>query len=344
MKILYGVQATGNGHIARARAMLPALQAADIAVDFLFSGAPRETLFDMECFGAARFFAGFTYRIADGKLDQITTVRELRPLQFVRDVRALNVDDYDMVLNDFEPVSAWAAKWRKVPSVGLSNQFALTAPLEAFRPPWLNRLLLRHFAPCDIALGLHWYRLHDAVLPPLTERLPESAHRRGDFILVYLPAENPTVILHWLARFPEQIFHVYARVEEAQAIDNIRLFPLARAAFLHDLAACDGVLCNSGFGVCTEAMQLGKKILTRPLFGQFEQQANAAILKQYRRATVLHHWDDDTMRDWLAADGFAPLHFPDVAQAVAQWLRQGCRESPQALSAALWEEMRRLNE
>ena len=42
MRILYGVQGTGNGHITRARTMLPALQAAGIDVDFVFSGRPSE--------------------------------------------------------------------------------------------------------------------------------------------------------------------------------------------------------------------------------------------------------------------------------------------------------------
>ena len=38
MKLLYGVQGTGNGHIARARIMAAALsQRSDIDVDFVFS-------------------------------------------------------------------------------------------------------------------------------------------------------------------------------------------------------------------------------------------------------------------------------------------------------------------
>lgn len=339
VKILYGVQATGNGHIARARAMLPELTATGIETDFLFSGAPPEDLFDMACFGAARFVEGFTFVITNGRLDKTATARRLNPARFIRDVRSLNVRDYDVVLNDFEPVSAWAAKWRKVPTVGLSNQFALTEPIAGLNTPWQNRLFLRYFAPTDCALGLHWYRLHDAVLPPLTEALPVTPSADGGFILVYLPVENPAVILRWLARFPEQRFHVYGRISAPQEIGNIRLLPLARTAFLNDLARCDGVLCNSGFGVCTEAMQAGKKILTRPLAGQFEQQANAAILRQHGRAVVMKHWDDNLMRAWLAADGVTPVAFPNVARTLAQWLRSGRVEPVNDLAARLWREM-----
>ena len=38
MKILYGVQGTGNGHITRGRAMQKALSDAGIEVDWVFSG------------------------------------------------------------------------------------------------------------------------------------------------------------------------------------------------------------------------------------------------------------------------------------------------------------------
>ena len=51
MKIFYGVQATGNGHISRARSMAPLLKAAGIEVDYLFSGRKAEHFFDMEHFG-----------------------------------------------------------------------------------------------------------------------------------------------------------------------------------------------------------------------------------------------------------------------------------------------------
>ena len=49
MRLLYGVQGTGNGHIARARIMAAALaQRDDINVDFVFTGRPPEKYFDME--------------------------------------------------------------------------------------------------------------------------------------------------------------------------------------------------------------------------------------------------------------------------------------------------------
>ena len=45
MKILYGVQGTGNGHVTRARIMAKAFAAKGVEVDWVFSGRPREDFF-----------------------------------------------------------------------------------------------------------------------------------------------------------------------------------------------------------------------------------------------------------------------------------------------------------
>src|SRR5690606_23080407 len=101
MRILYGVQGTGNGHITRARAMAPELARAGIAVDYLFSGRPRERLFDMEPFGDFQHRDGLTFAVREGRIDPFATLRECRPLNFIRDIRALDLDGYDLVLSDY---------------------------------------------------------------------------------------------------------------------------------------------------------------------------------------------------------------------------------------------------
>ena len=45
MKILYGVQGTGNGHIVRARAMADAFQQRNVEVGFLFSDREPQRYF-----------------------------------------------------------------------------------------------------------------------------------------------------------------------------------------------------------------------------------------------------------------------------------------------------------
>jgi uncharacterized protein (TIGR00661 family) len=43
---------------------------------------------------------------------------------------------------------------------------------------------------------------------------------------------------------------------------------------------CAGVISNAGFELASECLQLGKKILAKPLHVQMEQISNATALKQ----------------------------------------------------------------
>lgn len=45
MKILYGVQGTGNGHVTRPRIMAKAFADLGVEVDWVFSGRRREDFF-----------------------------------------------------------------------------------------------------------------------------------------------------------------------------------------------------------------------------------------------------------------------------------------------------------
>ena len=81
MKILYGIQATGNGHITRARAICEAFTKLDIEVDYLFSGREREKFFDMEAFGNWRCLPGLTFIHKEGKIRPLATFRHNKALR-----------------------------------------------------------------------------------------------------------------------------------------------------------------------------------------------------------------------------------------------------------------------
>ena len=87
MRILYGVQGTGNGHLARARPFAPALLRAGHEVDWLFSGREPSAYFDMDAFGAARHFRGLGLVVRNGRIDRLATARRIRPLRLARELR-----------------------------------------------------------------------------------------------------------------------------------------------------------------------------------------------------------------------------------------------------------------
>ncbi|MBN8431072.1 hypothetical protein JF535_09445 [Microbulbifer salipaludis] len=341
MKILYGVQGTGNGHLSRARAMAEAFQQfPELDVQWLFSGRAPESFFAMEAFGDYWWREGLTFAHKAGKIDQIATLRQLNLPRLLSDTRTLPVGDFDLVISDFEPVTAWAAKRHKRPSLGLGHQYAFDFNIPT--PPfgWAARAIMKVFAPVQVGLGMHWHHFDQPILPPIAQThgvAEEAANDQRDFVLVYLPFEHHAALLQQLAQV-KQRFIVYGLPVDLPKADHITLRAPSVDGFRRDLAAAKAVICNSGFELIAETLTVGKPILTRPLQGQFEQEANALALEELRLARVVKNFDAITISRWLEEHprGVRIL-WPDVAKAIAGWIADGRRDSPQQLAQSLWE-------
>ncbi|TCK06175.1 MJ1255/VC2487 family glycosyltransferase [Marinobacterium mangrovicola] len=338
MRILYGVQGTGNGHITRARVMSAALAKAGIEVDYLFSGRPADAYFNMEPFGDYRTRRGMTFVTEAGQVKRYRTLMENSLPELIRDVRALDLSGYDLVLTDFEPVTAWAAKRQKVRSIGVAHQYAFCYRVPGVERAPLLKSCVNLFAPADVKVGVHWHAFNAPILPPLIEpqRLPLS--RDAGKILVYLPFEAMDAIKAVLAPFGDYRFVIYARVDTPVDEGNLSIRPLSRDGFQADLASCDGVICNAGFGLCSETLQAGKKLLVKPLKGQVEQFANGRALQKMERGQVMNKLSGDAIAQWLPGDNPDPLPWPDTAGALVDWLAQGAEAPVAELSKRLWSD------
>ncbi|WP_029795320.1 MJ1255/VC2487 family glycosyltransferase, partial [Vibrio parahaemolyticus] len=175
MKILYGVQGTGNGHIARARAMSKAFESHDVQVDFLFSGRAPEKYFSMEAFGDYQTRRGFTFVTEKGSVNYAKTALNNNLIHFFKEVNQLNLAPYDLIINDFEPVTAWAARQQNKPCIGISHQNAFRYPVPLKGASWLDKSVLEYFAPSQHQLGLHWYHFDQPLLPPIVHTLDNQA-------------------------------------------------------------------------------------------------------------------------------------------------------------------------
>ncbi|QXC57908.1 glycosyltransferase [Vibrio mimicus] len=339
MKILYGVQGTGNGHIARSRAMCAALKQQHVEVDYLFSGRAAANYFSMECFGDFQTRQGLTFATENGHVNYVKTLRRNNLWQFWQEVRALDLSGYDLILNDFEPVTAWAAKLQNVPCIGISHQNAFLFPVPLKGASWIDKAILRHFAPAQYHLGLHWYHFDQPILPPIIYT-PEQPLSHQAFILVYLPFENLNEICELLNRFTNVHFICYhPDVQGNEQIENVQLRRLHHGDFQHHLHQCHGVITNGGFELPSEALTLGKKLLMKPLLGQFEQLSNAATLETLGLASVMEFLDPASLRLWLDEKQAERVFYPDVAQALVEWILQGKWESSSELSLKLWQKV-----
>ena len=340
MKILYGVQATGQGHISRARAMSRAFEQYDVDVTWLFSGRSRNKLFDMAPFGNYECRRGLSFTSREGRIRYLQTARDNNAFRFLSDVRALDLSPYQLIVTDYEPVTAWAARLGGRRSIGIGHQYAFGAQTPVAGDDWLSRAIMSNSAPVDTALGLHWYPYADYVLPAVLD-LPTLPEAQAQHILVYLPFEDQERVSDLLCRMPEHLFVQYANGLDNEQRENVARRPASTEDFKHDLASCAGVICNSGFELISECLQWRKPVLTRPLAGQMEQLSNAFALQQLGLATIAHELTEDALRRWLLTPGSPPdVHFVDVATALAAWLAGGCQQPPHHLGRQLWYKCR----
>lgn len=339
MKILYGVQTTGRGHLVRARAMIAGLKARGHRVETLFSGPPVEPVWLDDVFEPWSRREGLTHVSIDGRISYLATARRLRPLRFLRDVRRFDAGDADLVISDYEPISARVARRAGIESIGIGHLFAFAHhPVPVAGRNLFNQAIMRGFAPVDVPLGLHWHAFGRPILPPT---IPADVAEPGEAthdgpVLVYASFESLDAVVRVLTALGRPEFRVYARVAAPRRVANVQVLPIARAAFVADLARTSGVICNAGFSLISEALHLGKRVLAKPVRHQTEQESNAKALELLGLGTVCRRLEPAAITAWLRRPAPAPMGYPDVLTAVLDWIDAGRPDSLQTLADSLW--------
>jgi uncharacterized protein (TIGR00661 family) len=340
MKILYGIQATGNGHINRSREVVSALKRADHELSVIFSGRDQEQLWGVNAFEPYSVYKGLTFGVSRGKVKYLKTLMGLDPIKFLRDIAGCDVDSFDLVITDFEPISAWAAKLRNIPSIGLGRQYAFRYAIPRAKRDPIAEMVLNYFAPAPHPIGLHYYHFDQPILPPIISTfINKSATNTPHKIVVYLPFEERDDTLQLIQPFSDTQFYVYTSVDKPVDKNNISLRPFSREGFTNDLITCSGVICNAGFTLTSEALHLGKKLLVRPLAGQLEQSSNALALTQLDLGMVMPVLEREIVEEWLKRPSPEPINYPNVAQEVAEWIGEGMWFNIDELVNRVWSKV-----
>ncbi|MEM6802104.1 MAG: glycosyltransferase family protein [Bacteroidota bacterium] len=281
MKILYAIQGTGNGHLSRARDVVPLLKERAY-VEVLVSAwkVKKDLPFDIDyvCKGL-----GFTFG-KKGGVDLWDTWKKADLKAFWKEVRAIPIHNYDLLISDFEPVSAWAAKKARLPCIALSHQAAVInkyAP-KPKKTDLVGQQILQHFAPATDSYGFHFEAYDSQIFTPVIRKevREQEVLNKGHYT-VYLPAYSIEKLMAKLAGFRStewQVFSPKAKIPYREG--NIHVFPTDNAAFIKSMAESEGVLCGAGFETPAESLFLGKKLMVIPMRTQYEQQCNAAALTQ----------------------------------------------------------------
>jgi len=341
MKILYGIQATGNGHICRSREVIGNLKRLGHDVRVLFSGKIPGLIHEKEVFEPYTVRRGLSFVTRKGRLKYLKTAAQLRFIKFLQDIRSYDAAGLDVVITDFEPISARIAKSNGIPSIGIGHQYAFMydIPMTGGNP--LGLFILRNFAPADYMVGLHWHHFNQPILPPIVpDHFVKNRSAAEKNILVYLPVEELDEVGNTLRDIGTHNFKIYhGSCYKAEDMGNLHYRPYSRDGFLQDLGECGGVICNAGFELPSEALFLGKRILVKPLGGQIEQESNALTLEQLGLATVLAKLNVNQVREWLKLSGESEakrINYPNVAQLIAAWVDSRRWDDVSGLVRSVW--------
>jgi uncharacterized protein (TIGR00661 family) len=321
MKILYAIQGTGNGHLSRAKDVIPALKSVS-DVDILVSGIQADIQLPFEIkykyYGMSFIFG------KSGGVDLWKTWKSFNFRMFVKEISQCPVDKYDLVINDFEPISAWASYFKKVKCISLSHQCALLSP-NVPKPDsssWLGWLILRKYAPTSEKIGFHFKKYDSNIYTPVIRKEIRSllVTNLGHYT-VYLPAYSDERIINVLSKIDHVYWEVFSKhTTEVYQVRNVLIKPINGEAFAKSMASAEGVFCGAGFETPAEALFLGKKLLVLPMKSQFEQHINAAglkdmgvpVLKSLKKKHAL------LIQNWV--DNFKPIqvNFPDQTQFIVE--------------------------
>jgi uncharacterized protein (TIGR00661 family) len=323
MKILYGVQGTGNGHITRARMMAAAfakLDNSNIEIQFLFSGRPKQEFFDMECFGNCLYRQGLTFVTEKGKVNYFKSAFYNNPIRFFSEIYNLDIEQYDLIITDFEPITAWAGKIKGIQVIGLGHQYAFGHNIPLAGYSLLASFIMRYFAPSSISLGLHWHHFGHNILPPIIDNKLARTNC-NESIVVYLPFEDQKAVCALLNSLDNYHFIQYSPELCDNEKNNVSQRKTCHDGFKRDLAASRAVICNAGFELVSECLQMGIPTLVKAVNGQFEQQSNAAALVELGYGDSIYSLDREPISKWLKSNKQPPkVHFNNTADVVADWL------------------------
>ena len=324
MKIFYAVQATGNGHISRALELLPHLEQHG-TVDIFLSGNNSHLAVDAPVKYRSKGVS--LYYNCNGGLDFWQLVKKLQPFRIRQEINDLPVEKYDMVINDFDYITAAACARKNIPSVNFGHQASFQSMLTP-RPASKSiagEWILKNYAKATRYIGLHFQSYDRFIFTPVVKKaILEATPTAGSHVTVYLPSYCEQQLISIFQPFNDVAFDIFcSQTQRSWSYNsNIRFSPVQNNLFTQSLIGCRGIITGGGFETPSEALQLGKKIMIIPISRHYEQQCNAVALEQLgvKKLLKIDHGFAEHFYNWLGDDKVTRMDFSQTIPKCLEFL------------------------
>ncbi len=321
MKILFGIQATGNGHITRSTEIYKLLkQHPDVEqLDVLISGGQAKMSLPFEVnyqYKGLSFYYG-----KKGKISILKSIGKANFLSISIALMKVPFREYDLIISDYEPITLWGAKIAGVPAVGIGNMYSMTSKNfpKVGGSSKASKFITKMMCPAKNKIGMHFQKFDDFIFYPVIRgEIRNAPTSDKNFTLVYLNSYTDEHIAKVLSapQFSHRKFVVYSKEKTTTtSIGNCLIKPLDNDTFIEDILSCSGVITAGGFQTISEALYLGKKLFVIPIKKQFEQNSNAKILEQMGVDTC-KELNADCIEQWLSKPNNVQVKFDDDLQNI----------------------------
>jgi len=298
MIIAYGIASEGMGHYTRSKVAIDYLKSKGHEVHIFTSDKVHE-LFSKD-YDNLHKIDGFHLIYKDGVLDgtksTLGIIRELpkKGLQSVRKI--LDVFEQispDVVITDFEPFTAVAARRIGIPLISANNisiiykTHCVPRNLKISYNKFITRTAeyLTSLSPDYFVIPTFFFpkvKSKHVILtyPPIRESILRQESKNDKHIIVYHTSDTAVDVLHLIKRIdmPFKVYGFGKREDEK----NITYHEFNEERFAEDLANARAVITGGGFSLISEALQLKKPIFSIPVRKHPEQIINGMQLQKLK--------------------------------------------------------------
>ena len=303
MKILFGVQTEGNGHITQCIATKQYLQSQGIEVTTAFAAKKKRGLpkyftdeFNVIDYNGFDFVFDNVGRVVIWKTI-LNNIFELPRLivSFIKICVIIQKEKPDAIFNYYEPlVGLTALFFKNIKYVSFGHQYAMDSVIY----PRINGYIVQKLFLSIInkitsirakIVALSYYEFNDATMivspPILRDESYNVSDKKEDFVLVYLMNEDmlPQLISQ-AKKYPDINIQCFTKLtKQYDELPNLKLFNLDGKLFQEKMKVCKSVVCSGGFETSAEAIYQNKPLLMIPMPNHYEQHANCndAYLNSY---------------------------------------------------------------
>ena len=303
MKILFGVQTEGNGHITQCIATKQYLQSQGIEVTTAFAAKKKRGLpkyftdeFNVIDYNGFDFVFDNVGRVVIWKTIVKNTFELPRLIvSFIKICIIIQKEKPDAIFNYYEPlVGLTALFFKNIKYVSFGHQYAMDSVIY----PRINGYIVQKLFLSIInkitsirakIVALSYYEFNDATMivsPPILRAESYSiSDKKEDFVLVYLMNEDmlPQLISQ-AKKYPDINIQCFTKLtKQYDELPNLKLFNLDGKLFQEKMKVCKAVVCSGGFETSAEAIYQNKPLLMIPMPNHYEQHANCndAYLNSY---------------------------------------------------------------